>query len=391
MCRLWLFRSKPSFNCIGSASPTQLTQPWPWFSSCTGPIIDKSIDSLFVVESLLGSHTVFRDKIGILWPVLLSSANSSRSDLSLLSGHVTHWENRVGYVWNWARFLRSFEHSVRCFIPRPNTFSFLGHQRLILPPIRLISWRFSISLSSANVALCVVVIPLRICYLLSDLDCLGRNIFNILCEHFLWIIIFRIDISTRFLLVFIISLEFNFGLSLLIIFSFLNDACLWIGLFCVVSFWVDWVSTVRLVFIFGRNFIIFAHGVSVTWHFIFGSRFLDRQARFLCRQNNTLLFLLLFVFELLPRGIIEFELNCWTRQVNIFFQLEREFILQSVLNVTPSVDTVFDSAADDNIIPSLPQRYRDIILSDDWYIPGKAQRKKRSHRKSHGKISFSGK
>ena len=76
---------------------------------------------------------------------------------------------------------------------------------------------------------------------------------------------------------------------------------------------------------------------------------------------------------------------------NIFFQLEREFILQSFLDVTPSVDTVFDSAADDNIIPSLPQRYRDIILSDDWYIPGKAQRKKRSHRKSHGKISFSGK
>jgi hypothetical protein len=76
---------------------------------------------------------------------------------------------------------------------------------------------------------------------------------------------------------------------------------------------------------------------------------------------------------------------------NIFFQLEREFILQSVLDVTPSVDDVFDPAADDNVIPSLPQRYQDIILSDDWYIPGKAQRKKRRHRKSHGKISFSGK
>jgi len=74
---------------------------------------------------------------------------------------------------------------------------------------------------------------------------------------------------------------------------------------------------------------------------------------------------------------------------NIFFQLEREFILQSVLDVTPSVDDVFDPAADDNVIPSLPQRYQDIILSDDWYIPGKAQRKKRRHRKSHGKISFS--
>jgi hypothetical protein len=76
---------------------------------------------------------------------------------------------------------------------------------------------------------------------------------------------------------------------------------------------------------------------------------------------------------------------------NIFFQLEREFILQSVLDVTPSsVDTVFDPDADD-IIPSLPRRYQEIIISDDWYIPGKAQRKKRKHRKSHGKISFSGK
>ncbi len=75
---------------------------------------------------------------------------------------------------------------------------------------------------------------------------------------------------------------------------------------------------------------------------------------------------------------------------NIFFQLEREFILQSILHVTPSVDTLFDQAADD-VIPMLPQKYQEIVLSDDWYIPGKGQRKKRKHRKSHGKISFSGK
>ena len=73
---------------------------------------------------------------------------------------------------------------------------------------------------------------------------------------------------------------------------------------------------------------------------------------------------------------------------NIFFQLEREFILQSILHVTPSVDTLFDQAADD-VIPMLPQKYQEIVLSDDWYIPGKGQRKKRKHRKSHGKISFS--
>lgn len=75
---------------------------------------------------------------------------------------------------------------------------------------------------------------------------------------------------------------------------------------------------------------------------------------------------------------------------NIFFQLEREFILQCILGVSPSVDTVFDSDAD-NAIPTLPKKYQNIILADDWYIPGKAQRKKRVHRKSHGKIGFSGK
>lgn len=75
---------------------------------------------------------------------------------------------------------------------------------------------------------------------------------------------------------------------------------------------------------------------------------------------------------------------------NIFFQLEREFILQSILDVTPSVDNAFDQVVDD-VIPLLPQKYREVVLSDDWYIPGKAQMKKRKHRKSHGKISFSGK
>ena len=74
---------------------------------------------------------------------------------------------------------------------------------------------------------------------------------------------------------------------------------------------------------------------------------------------------------------------------NIFFQLEREFILQSIHGVTPSVDVAFDQAEDD-MIPMLPQKYREIVLSDDWYVPGKAQCKKRKHRKSHGKISFSG-
>ena len=75
---------------------------------------------------------------------------------------------------------------------------------------------------------------------------------------------------------------------------------------------------------------------------------------------------------------------------NIFFQLEREFILQRILDVKPSVDNAFDQAGDD-VVLLLPQKYRELVLSDDWYVPGKAQRKKRKHRKSRGKISFSGK
>ena len=39
--------------------------------------------------------------------------------------------------------------------------------------------------------------------------------------------------------------------------------------------------------------------------------------------------------------------------------------------------------------PELPPRYDGIILPNDWYIPGKTRRRKRQHRASHGKISFS--
>ena len=75
---------------------------------------------------------------------------------------------------------------------------------------------------------------------------------------------------------------------------------------------------------------------------------------------------------------------------NIFFQLEREFILQNILHVMPSdVTTAFDQTIDDTI-PMLPHKYSSLLLHDDWYVPSKAERKKRRHRKSHGKISFSG-
>lgn len=39
-------------------------------------------------------------------------------------------------------------------------------------------------------------------------------------------------------------------------------------------------------------------------------------------------------------------------------------------------------------LPPLPERYASLILPYDWHLPGKEQRRKRKHRKSHGVISF---
>ena len=105
---------------------------------------------------------------------------------------------------------------------------------------------------------------------------------------------------------------------------------------------------------------------------------------------------------------------------NIFFQLEREYILQhgerhdmfcpvllipaflatlnmflhtlSIinvdLNVTPklSMEEVFDIADKSYDGPELPAKYQDLVLRNDWFLPGKAIKKKRRHRASHGKI-----
>lgn len=38
--------------------------------------------------------------------------------------------------------------------------------------------------------------------------------------------------------------------------------------------------------------------------------------------------------------------------------------------------------------PPLPAKYQNLILRSDWYRPGKALRKKRQHRATHGKIGF---
>ena len=70
-----------------------------------------------------------------------------------------------------------------------------------------------------------------------------------------------------------------------------------------------------------------------------------------------------------------------------------EYILQN-LGVLPDLkdEDVF-STSDPGYVgsgrPELPPRYEGIILPNDWYIPGKTRRRKRQHRASHGKISFS--
>ena len=66
-------------------------------------------------------------------------------------------------------------------------------------------------------------------------------------------------------------------------------------------------------------------------------------------------------------------------------------ILQTELGVYPNLapEEIFDASDDPNYEgPALPPKYQTITLSRDWYIPGKALRKKRQHRASHGAISF---
>ncbi|KAL7553568.1 hypothetical protein ACHAWF_016868 [Thalassiosira exigua] len=68
---------------------------------------------------------------------------------------------------------------------------------------------------------------------------------------------------------------------------------------------------------------------------------------------------------------------------HIFFQIEREFVIQ-----TTAGDDADKSIHDNKVyLSSVPRRYRNIKLHPQWYAaPGK--RKKRKHRKQHGKIGF---
>ena len=78
-------------------------------------------------------------------------------------------------------------------------------------------------------------------------------------------------------------------------------------------------------------------------------------------------------------------------QYNIFFQLERAYILQVLLNNQPNLESneIFHpSQSTYSGRPALPSRYASLVLPYDWHLPGKEQRRKRKHRKSHGAISF---
>jgi len=74
---------------------------------------------------------------------------------------------------------------------------------------------------------------------------------------------------------------------------------------------------------------------------------------------------------------------------NLFFQLEREYLLQTKLGHKPNIKKLFDTKDESNYQgPPLPPRYASLILPYDWHIPGKEKRRKRSHRKSHGILGF---
>jgi hypothetical protein len=73
----------------------------------------------------------------------------------------------------------------------------------------------------------------------------------------------------------------------------------------------------------------------------------------------------------------------------IYFQLQREWILQKQLGVVNTFTEDAFIATDPSYEgPSLPSRFQDLKLPTDWWKPGKGRRRKRLHRKSHCLISF---
>mmetsp|Transcript_11209 Transcript_11209/g.23902 ORF Transcript_11209/g.23902 Transcript_11209/m.23902 type:complete len:361 (-) Transcript_11209:168-1250(-) len=68
---------------------------------------------------------------------------------------------------------------------------------------------------------------------------------------------------------------------------------------------------------------------------------------------------------------------------HIFFQIEREYIIQTTAG--PVADKSIH--ANKSYLRDVPRRYRRIKLLPDWFA-GPGKRRKRKHRKSHGKIGF---
>ena len=69
---------------------------------------------------------------------------------------------------------------------------------------------------------------------------------------------------------------------------------------------------------------------------------------------------------------------------HIFFQIEREYIIQTTHSTSSSVG---DNDPNKSVLCDVPDRYRNIKLLPDWYA-GPGKRQKRKHRKSHGMIGF---
>jgi len=69
---------------------------------------------------------------------------------------------------------------------------------------------------------------------------------------------------------------------------------------------------------------------------------------------------------------------------HIFLQIEKEFIIQTMAG-----EDADKSIHDDKVyLHYVPERYRQVKLSPDWYLPAGKRRQKRKHRKQHGKIGF---
>ena len=69
---------------------------------------------------------------------------------------------------------------------------------------------------------------------------------------------------------------------------------------------------------------------------------------------------------------------------HIYFQIEREFIIQTMTAGEDADKSIHEGKVFFNDVPN---RYKAIKLSPDWYF-GPGKRAKRKHRKQHGKIGF---